>query len=131
MGETIYSEEDDLHHPTLTVGQTLDFALSLKTPGKLLPSQTKAQFKEMALDTMLKMLNIQRKWAFLGTSLRNRELTRLFPLTRTHSLDTRNTLVGNAFVRGVSGGERKRVSIAEAMTTRGAVLSWDNSTRGL
>ena len=27
---------------------------------------------------------------------------------------TRNTNVGNDFVRGVSGGERKRVSIAEA-----------------
>ncbi len=29
----------------------------------------------------------------------------------THTL---NTKVGNDFVRGVSGGERKRVSIAEA-----------------
>ena len=34
-------------------------------------------------------------------------------------------------VRGVSGGERKRVSIAEMMTTRAHVQSWDNSTRGL
>lgn len=40
-------------------------------------------------------------------------------------------MVGNAQVRGVSGGERKRVSIAEMMTTRACVLSWDNSTRGL
>jgi ABC-type multidrug transport system ATPase subunit len=31
-------------------------------------------------------------------------------------------------IRGVSGGERKRVSIAEALVTRAA---WDNSTRGL
>lgn len=35
------------------------------------------------------------------------------------------------FVRGVSGGERKRVSIAEMMTTRARVQSWDGSTRGL
>jgi ATP-binding cassette, subfamily G (WHITE), member 2, SNQ2 len=35
------------------------------------------------------------------------------------------------FVRGVSGGERKRVSIAEMMTTRARVQAWDNSTRGL
>jgi ATP-binding cassette subfamily G (WHITE) protein 2 (SNQ2) len=40
---------------------------------------------------------------------------------------TKNTMVGSAFVRGVSGGERKRVSIAEMMAARAAVCSWDNS----
>lgn len=30
-----------------------------------------------------------------------------------HLAHTRNTKVGDDFVRGVSGGERKRVSIAE------------------
>ncbi|KAK5652623.1 hypothetical protein OQA88_10216 [Cercophora sp. LCS_1] len=44
---------------------------------------------------------------------------------------TRNTLVGNAYVRGVSGGERKRVSIAETLATKSTVACWDNSTRGL
>lgn len=34
-------------------------------------------------------------------------------------------------VRGVSGGERKRVSIAEALVTRASLVAWDNSTRGL
>jgi ABC-type multidrug transport system ATPase subunit len=31
---------------------------------------------------------------------------------------TKKTIVGNEFVRGVSGGERKRVSIAEVMATQ-------------
>jgi ABC-type multidrug transport system ATPase subunit len=53
---------------------------------------------------------------------------------------TLNTRVGNEvsplstltqFIRGVSGGEKKRVSIAETMVTRGAIGCWDNSTRGL
>lgn len=44
---------------------------------------------------------------------------------------TRNTPVGNEFLRGVSGGERKRVSIAETLTTKSSVVCWDNSTRGL
>jgi ATP-binding cassette subfamily G (WHITE) protein 2 (SNQ2) len=44
---------------------------------------------------------------------------------------TRQTFVGDAFVRGVSGGERKRVSIAETLATKSTVVSWDNSTRGL
>ena len=42
-----------------------------------------------------------------------------------------NVAVLKQFVRGVSGGEKKRVSIAETMVTRGAVGCWDNSTRGL
>lgn len=44
---------------------------------------------------------------------------------------TANTVVGNQFIRGVSGGERKRVSIAEMMITSATVLAWDNTTRGL
>ena len=44
---------------------------------------------------------------------------------------TRHTLVGNEFVRGISGGERKRVSIAETLATKSTVVCWDNSTRGL
>lgn len=44
---------------------------------------------------------------------------------------TKNTLVGDEFVRGVSGGERKRVSIAETLATKSTVTCWDNSTRGL
>ncbi|TVY50118.1 ABC transporter G family member [Lachnellula occidentalis] len=44
---------------------------------------------------------------------------------------TRYTLVGDAFVRGISGGERKRVSIAETLATKSTVVAWDNSTRGL
>lgn len=103
-GEAVYNEEDDVHHPTLTVEQTLQFALDVKTPGKLPAGISKAQFKEKVVTMLLKMFNIEH---------------------------TRKTIVGNSFVRGVSGGERKRVSIAEMLTTNACVLSWDNSTRGL
>lgn len=44
---------------------------------------------------------------------------------------TKNTQVGNEYVRGVSGGERKRVSIAETLASKSTVVCWDNSTRGL
>ncbi|GAA5926233.1 hypothetical protein JCM3775_000963 [Rhodotorula graminis] len=103
-GEVVYNQEDDDHAATLTVAQTLLFALRVKTPGKLLPGKTKKQFNEEVMELFLRMLGIPH---------------------------TRNTKVGNAFVRGVSGGERKRVSIAEMMATRACVASWDNSTRGL
>lgn len=44
---------------------------------------------------------------------------------------TKHTLVGDEYVRGVSGGERKRVSIAETLAAKSTVVTWDNSTRGL
>jgi ATP-binding cassette subfamily G (WHITE) protein 2 (PDR) len=44
---------------------------------------------------------------------------------------TYNTKVGDDFVRGVSGGERKRVSIAEMALSGSPFAAWDNSTRGL
>jgi len=115
-GEAVYSQEgtpmswinmivDDIHFPTLTVRQTLDFALETKVPRKRLPGESKEQFKRDVISTLLKMYNIEH---------------------------TENTLLGgNARVRGISGGERKRVSIAEMMISRGSVFCWDNTTRGL
>jgi ATP-binding cassette subfamily G (WHITE) protein 2 (SNQ2) len=50
----------------------------------------------------------------------------------THILTTifglrhaKKTPVGNAAVRGVSGGEKKRISIAEALATRSMIGAWD------
>ncbi|KIW01615.1 uncharacterized protein PV09_07086 [Verruconis gallopava] len=103
-GEAVYNGEDDIHHPTLTVGQTLEFALDTKIPGKRPAGLSRADFKERVINLMLNMFNIAH---------------------------TRNTIVGNPFVRGISGGERKRVSIAEMMVTGATVCSWDNTTRGL
>ncbi|KAF5093006.1 hypothetical protein D0Z03_002595 [Geotrichum reessii] len=42
-----------------------------------------------------------------------------------------NTKVGDDFIRGVSGGERKRVSIVEVCLSGAPLQCWDNSTRGL
>ncbi|KAA8647011.1 hypothetical protein EYZ11_000144 [Aspergillus tanneri] len=103
-GEAVYNQEDDVHQPTLTVKQTLGFALDTKTPGKRPRGVSKADFKEKVISMLLKMFNIEH---------------------------TANTVVGNQFIRGISGGEKRRVSIAEMMVTSATVLAWDNSTRGL
>lgn len=52
-GEAVYNQEDDVHHPTLTVGQTLGFALDTKTPGKRPAGMSKADFKDKVIVSIL------------------------------------------------------------------------------
>jgi ABC-type multidrug transport system ATPase subunit len=49
---------DDLHFATLTVAQTLDFALSTKTPAKRAEGVSKREFNSTVMRSLLKMLNI-------------------------------------------------------------------------
>lgn len=85
----LFNSEDDIHFPTLTVTQTMRFALRNKAPDNR-PAylRSKDDFAEELGNDILEQLGIGH---------------------------TKGTLVGNEFVRGVSGGERKRVSIAEVM----------------
>lgn len=104
-GEIVYNQEVDKHFPHLTVGQTLEFAARVRTPQQRLVEGFSREdwAKHMAKVVMA-----------------------VFGLSHTY-----NTKVGNDFVRGVSGGERKRVSIAEMALAGSPIASWDNSTRGL
>ena len=105
-GEILYNPEDDLHYATLNVKNTLKFALETRTPGKA--SRNEGESRKDYVKEFLRVV------------------TKLFWIE--HTL---NTKVGDEYVRGVSGGEKKRVSIAEAMITRASTQCWDNSTRGL
>jgi ABC-type multidrug transport system ATPase subunit len=103
-GQIVMQTEDELFFPALTVRQTMDFATRLKLPFKVPEGMTEEELRTQTRDFLLQSMGIE------------------------HTIDTK---VGNEYVRGVSGGERKRVSIIECMATRGSVYCWDNSTRGL
>jgi ATP-binding cassette, subfamily G (WHITE), member 2, PDR len=103
-GEIVYNQEVDKHFPHLTVGQTLEFAARVRTPqNRLAPISRDSWAKYFAQLVMT-----------------------IFGLSHTY-----NTKVGNDFVRGISGGERKRVSIAEMALAGSPIAAWDNATRGL
>ncbi|KAI1300632.1 ABC-2 type transporter-domain-containing protein [Xylaria venustula] len=97
-GEVNYNPEDDIHHATLNVWQTLTFALLNKT------KKSGKQDIPVIANALMKIFGISH---------------------------TKYTLVGDEYVRGVSGGERKRVSITETLASKSTVMAWDNSTRGL
>ncbi|KAI9935030.1 hypothetical protein ASPWEDRAFT_117761 [Aspergillus wentii DTO 134E9] len=103
-GEVIYQAETETHFPQLTAGETLLFAAMARAPVNRLPGVTRDQYAEHMRDVTMAMLGLSH---------------------------TMNTQVGNEFIRGVSGGERKRVSIAETTLCGSPLQCWDNSTRGL
>ncbi|GMM38363.1 hypothetical protein DASC09_057020 [Saccharomycopsis crataegensis] len=106
--DLIYNPELDVHFPHLTVQQTLQFAIGCKVPNTRVNAVTDNATVKQYVDFKTDML------------------ATIFGLRHTY-----NTKVGNDFVRGVSGGERKRVSIAEALAADAKVYCWDNATRGL
>ena len=103
-GEYTYLSESDVHFPHLTVSQTLVFAAMARMP---------QEYSTMA----------DRKAAVTESA---NAVAGALGLKQTF-----DTKVGNSFVRGISGGERKRTSIAEVLVGDSHLQCWDNSTRGL
>lgn len=103
-GEAIYTAEVDVHFPQLSVGDTLTFAARARQPRQLPEGLDRHEFANHLRDVVMAMFGI------------------------SHTVNTR---VGNEYIRGVSGGERKRVTISEAALSGAPLQCWDNSTRGL
>jgi ATP-binding cassette subfamily G (WHITE) protein 2 (SNQ2) len=102
-GDLQYCAEDDIHFPSLTVGQTLDFAATTRAPHNRVVG-SRQEFTQSFTEVLSTVFGLRH---------------------------TKDTPVGDAAIRGVSGGEKKRVSIAETLASRALVTAWDNSTRGL
>ena len=100
-GQIVMNTEEELFFPSLSVAQTVDFATRMKVPAG---EADPAVYQRETRESLLQTMGIAH---------------------------TRDTRIGNEFLRGVSGGERKRVSIIETLATRASVYCWDNSTRGL
>lgn len=103
-GDVLYNADVDSHLAHLTVGETLTFAARCRSVRHRPGGLSREQADNMMRDVMMAAFGIN------------------------HTFHTR---VGDEFVRGISGGERKRVSIAEAALSGAKFQCWDNSTRGL
>lgn len=96
-GDVQYCPEDDIHFPTLTVDQTLSFAAKTRAP-RVRIGHTRQEYTKLITDV----------------------------LTTTFGLNhAKKTPIGNAAIHGISGGEKKRVSIAEVLATRSCITAWD------
>ena len=103
-GDLQFCPEDDVHFPTLTVEETLRFASKTRAPRNRAPGRSRKDFERLTVDVLMSVFGLRAQ---------------------------KNTKVGDAWVRGVSGGQKKRVSLAEVMATRCLLGAWDGATRGL
>ena len=103
-GECIYQAESDIHFPHLNVVQTLAVAAEARAPASKTAKPSRTKYSEALFNAAVHDLDLSKVSA---------------------------TKIGNNFVRGVSGGERKRTSIAEILVGDSCFQCWDNSTRGL
>lgn len=103
-GECNYQAESDVHFPHLTVAQTLAVAAQARTPANAAGKSGRQSYAKQTTDATA---------AALGLS---------------HTLGSK---IGNDFIRGISGGERQRTTLAEVLVSGTSLQCWDNSTRGL
>lgn len=101
---SIYTAQVDHHFPQMTVGDTFYFAARARCPKNVPDGVSQHRYAEHLRDVLMEIFGISH---------------------------TENNRVGDDFIRGVSGGERKRVTIAEASLSYSPLQCWDNSTRGL
>jgi ATP-binding cassette subfamily G (WHITE) protein 2 (PDR) len=118
-GEAIYNQENEKHFPHLTVGETLNFAAACRTPANRVLDIPRHDWAKYMASVMMNIFGLCKLFGFLEAHPQTVSNTGTQLLTML--AHTRNTKVGDDFVRGVSGGERKRVSIAE-MALAGRLL---------
>jgi ATP-binding cassette subfamily G (WHITE) protein 2 (SNQ2) len=117
--ELIRGTSGDLHFATLKVLSTLGFAVQTKTSTEGMKHSARLRKIHSVTEKLLQIFGLE---------------------------GTKTTLVGNEFIRGISSGERKRVSLAETvsftshpsypltysqLSTNAKISLWDNSTQGL
>jgi len=100
-----YVDQDDSHLAFLTVRETLAFAAATATVApEVMGHQLLVAAAAQRVDRVIRLLHLE---------------------------NAEGTIIGNASVRGVSGGEKKRVSIGEALVTNARLLCLDEISTGL
>jgi len=95
----------DVHEPLLTVRETFEFAAaSLSCPLSSDASAAERSLRSSLVDYVIDALELR---------------------------ECENVILGNELARGVSGGQKKRVTIGEVLLSGARILSLDEVTNGL
>ncbi len=104
--QCIYSAETDIHFAELSVSETLQFAAKACSKRSASANQNESPDDQT-----------QSSWEAVESTLQLNLVS--------------NTSVGNALHPGISGGEKRRLTLGESFLSNAQVQCWDNSTRGM
>jgi ABC-type multidrug transport system ATPase subunit/ABC-type multidrug transport system permease subunit len=116
-----YTNQKDDHQPTLTVQQTFEFAHECCEGTGLEPWIVKA-LEDLPEDKRESAVKVMMALHQFAADIR----VQMLGLSRC-----KDTMVGNAMLRGVSGGERKRVTTGEMTFGHKRVMLLDEISTGL
>uniref|UniRef100_A0A803MQJ1 ABC transporter domain-containing protein n=1 Tax=Chenopodium quinoa TaxID=63459 RepID=A0A803MQJ1_CHEQI len=118
-----YVSQRDLHHGLMTVRETLDFSGQCLGVGTIYKLMEKLLFKlDPKIEALMKGVATKGHEASLVTEY----------LLKVLSLDNcADTIVGDNMRRGISGGEKKRLTIGEMLAGPAKVLLMDEISTGL
>lgn len=100
-----YIDQLDKHAPRLTVEETFDFAYQCSTGGKFIRQEVPDEIKSIMEKADQENLATRLVLAGLGLT------------------EVKDTYVGDTDIRGVSGGQRRRVTVGEVCHPKCCILS--------
>lgn len=118
--------QDDVLFPQLTVEETLVFAAFLRLPGNMSRQQKYARVEIIVKELGLERFVLNWSWRTAILCFYNK-----LCLLSSASNRCRHTRIGGGFIKGISGGERKRTSIGHEILVDPSLLLLDEPTSGL
>ncbi|XP_058188887.1 pleiotropic drug resistance protein 3-like isoform X3 [Rhododendron vialii] len=125
-----YISQNDLHMPEMTVRETLDFSACCQGVGSRAEIMVEVSTKEKQagvvpdpdIDTYMKAISVEGQKTTLQTDY----------MLKILGLDIcADTLIGDAMIRGISGGQKKRLTTGELIIGPTKALFMDEISNGL
>ncbi|KAG5525166.1 hypothetical protein RHGRI_031745 [Rhododendron griersonianum] len=125
-----YISQNDLHMPEMTVRETLDFSARCQGVGSRAEIMVEVSTREKQagvvpdpdIDTYMKAISVEGQKTTLQTDY----------MLKILGLDIcADTLIGDAMIRGISGGQKKRLTTGELIIGPTKALFMDEISNGL
>jgi ABC-type multidrug transport system ATPase subunit len=113
------------------VGETLEFAFQCKTGGKILRQERQQYSRNSSTNDDAQTQKNKQQLDWMIQKAERDGLPRHIMLTILGLTEVEDTFVGDATVRGVSGGQRRRVTVGEMLMSRTPVVCGDEISTGL